>query len=135
MISRRSAAALLAAGTLATTLAACGGGGEELSESEACDEFSTIYQDMENQTIELTDFTDMDAVSDIFAEYGERTRELSEQSPDNLRPLFEQEAEFGESVSGGDQPDADVIANNAENEAAIREICGEFSGLGGGSVG
>lgn len=135
MISRRCAATLLAAGTLAMTMAACGGGREEISESEACDEFSSIYQEMEDETMNLSDLTDVVAVEEIFTDYGEQTSELAEVSPDNLRPLFEEEAEFGRTVGGGGQPDPDLIADNAENEAAIREICGEFSGLGGGSVG
>ncbi|MGC5626899.1 hypothetical protein ACPYO6_01455 [Georgenia sp. Z1344] len=136
MTVRRPAATMFTVGLLATCLAACGGGGEELSESEACDEFSTIYQEMEQRTLELTDLSDVGAVQEIFADYGEQSADLAERSPDNLRPLFEEEAAFGEAAGGG-TPDPDLIASNAENEAAIREICGEFSGYGtgGGSVG
>ena len=117
----RTLATLLGTGLLATVLAACGGG-DDLTESEACDQFNAII--LEAQSSAPSDSSDMSALPETMESMGQFAgdlQDLADRSPENLAPLFQSQADLFEAA--GNQ-DMDALMNAEDNSAEIIEICG-----------
>ncbi|MGC5626901.1 hypothetical protein ACPYO6_01465 [Georgenia sp. Z1344] len=115
----RTLTTALAAGLLATTLAACGGD-DELTEAEACEEYTTTFEEFGERSAEEGG---PDAGTDLYEEYETEMLDLAERSPENLTPLFEEEAALMRAIVDG-TADVTMLESSQENTAAIEEICG-----------
>ncbi|MGC5626900.1 hypothetical protein ACPYO6_01460 [Georgenia sp. Z1344] len=122
----RRTAPLVVVGLVVAALAACGDE-PELTEAEACAEYDRIVSDIEatNPT-----FLDPNQVMqpDLMDEYGKQMADLADRAPGDLADLFDDEAEFAETLLDGSEVDEDTFPDHLATENAIHAACGTASG-------